>query len=175
MLVKKWCTTQDPGYRTVPHGLDCILEPIYPTMLTELGDTKGTLKHFLFKHFICLSSLIHSTRLFDDFDDPWHGLLIRKHDVMLLSGLVKHSRNGIDHTDIYLDDRDHHLVIDWQRTELYRTFMKWLEVTWGVSGILLLEYEIPGTYTGHRGWKFEDKTSKRSNVAYVFTNGHVTW
>jgi len=162
MLVKKWCTTQDPGYRTVPHGLDCILEPIYPTMLTELGDTKGTFKHFLFKHFICLSSLICPTRLFDDFDDPWHGLLIQRHNVMPPSSLVKHPKNRIDHMDIYLDDRDHHLAIDWQRAELYWTFMKWSEVTRGVSGILLLEYEIPGTYTGHRGWTFEDKTSKHS-------------
>jgi hypothetical protein len=93
-------------------------------MLTELGDTKGTFKHFLFKHFIFLSSLMRPTRLFDDFDDPWHGLLIWRHDVMPPSGLVKRPRDGIDHTDIYLDDRDHHLAIDRQRAELYRTFMK---------------------------------------------------
>jgi len=154
MLVKKWCTTQDSGYRTVPHGLDCILEPIYPTMLTELGDTKGTFKHFLFKHFICLSSLMCPTRLFNDFDDPWHGLLIRRHDVMPPSGLVKHPRNRIDYMDIYLDDQNHHLAIDWQRTELY--------------------HKISGTYTGHQGWTFKDKTSKHSNAACVFTNGHVT-
>ena len=32
----------------VPLGLDCILDLLYPTMLVELGNTKGTFKPFLF-------------------------------------------------------------------------------------------------------------------------------
>jgi len=43
MLVKMGCTTSDPGYRMVPLGLDYILDLLYPTMLMELGNTKGTL------------------------------------------------------------------------------------------------------------------------------------
>ena len=62
--------TEDSDLEWYLMGQTIYLDPIYPTMLTELGATQGIFKHSNTLFFFILFLMCMAQRL----DDHWHGL-----------------------------------------------------------------------------------------------------